>query len=671
RGVAVDSNDNIIVVGYDNSPGNAQWRIMKFDSNLNSLRNYTVNPSSSYDYAYAVVNKTNDEIIVVGMDRNATSTQWRIMKFNSSLDSIRNYTTNDSAGVDEARGVAVDSNDNIIVVGYDNSPGNAQWRIMKFDSNLNSLKNYTYNNPDNTGSDIAWDVAVDSNDNIIVVGYDNSPGNYQWRIMKFNSSLDSTWNYTTNDSPYADMARGVAVDSNDSIIVVGYDNVTTSYEWRIMKFVSCDYNSTICSICGYNWTGTECCEPNDNYVEILPYDNQLCVAGSNKTCESLTSCDVWNIGSLYFCNNTDYKWHPGSGTDHQCNVSDWNSCPSPCQRKRDILNCSGNLGELGDCNLDSGDDIQPCGAGNNCSGNGVCGPGLCDFTYRCSLGIGDNYYGVYGQYRCQGTCDVNGNCENATNCDLCTNYDQYCENGVCTSGTLMIDSIEIKPIDFPPDNVNPIAGGNVRMNVTVNITNSTHMDPNNPCTVRIFNATGSYSNPTLGPWLGTIQKVGTQWQCFQGWEMEYWRNPGRWNVSVNLSLWTGVSNFTSKNFTYNSLYAWSDNVTIINWTGLPGQTVNSSNSYPMLVNNTGNMELDIEINGSDFIGQSNPSYVIGIKNASFSNTTPPSTFYSLTKTPQFMISLGVREVKYIYFRAYLPVGFISQYYNNNIVMSSV
>ncbi|MDI6826810.1 MAG: hypothetical protein QMD36_06575, partial [Candidatus Aenigmarchaeota archaeon] len=30
RGVAVDSNDNIIVVGYDNSPGNPQWRIMKF-----------------------------------------------------------------------------------------------------------------------------------------------------------------------------------------------------------------------------------------------------------------------------------------------------------------------------------------------------------------------------------------------------------------------------------------------------------------------------------------------------------------------------------------------------------------------------------------------------------------------------------------------------------------
>jgi parallel beta-helix repeat protein len=231
------------------------------------------------------------------------------------------------------------------------------------------------------------------------------------------------------------------------------------------------------------------------------------------------------------------------------------------------------------------------------------------------------------------------------------------------------DTSQGKWFTSDPLYVDPISGGNRQMNVTVNFKNSTTV---NTCLITIFNSTMSYSNPTKSiP--GTIWKLGSQMQCYGLWYMEYWMNPDKWNVSVNLSDSISISNFTSKNFTYNELYAWNDNITTnnINWAGLPGQKVNSSNAYPMMINNTGNTKLDININGNDFIGQYDSNYIIGVGNVSFGNTTPSFTFYNMSKTLQFMINLSVKQVKYVYFRSYIPKGFISQQYNNSINMSSI
>jgi len=246
--VAVDSDKNIIVAGYDTDTTDAddQWRIMKFDLNGTSLWNYTVNPNTTDtddDWARGVAVDSDKNIIVVGYDANTTNLddQWRIMKLDPNGVSIWNYTTNPSTNHDQAYAVAVDSDKNIIVVGHDRnttSPGGGyQWRIMKFYPNGTSLWNYTVD--PNSSSDQALSVAVDSDKNIIVVGYDrNTTGfDYQWRIMKFYPDGTSFWNKTINTSAY-EIANGVAVDSDKNIIVVGHDTNTTGFndQWKIMKF---------------------------------------------------------------------------------------------------------------------------------------------------------------------------------------------------------------------------------------------------------------------------------------------------------------------------------------------------------------------------------------------------------------------------------------------------
>jgi len=236
-GVASDVYDNIIVVGYEKGTADNKddWRIMKFDSSGNSLWNYT-HISDTYDRAYGIANDSNNNIIVVGF-QGTNGFDWRIMKFDQNGNSLWNYTYSTvGSKQDVANGVVVDSGDNIIVVGYEVKT-TSDWRIMKFDQNGNSLWNYTYDSGD---YESAGAVATDSNDNIVVVGAQTGEDGVHsdWRIMKFDQNGNSLWNYTYDSGDKNDWAHGVSVDSNDNIVVVGAQGeqgYTTSNS-HIMKF---------------------------------------------------------------------------------------------------------------------------------------------------------------------------------------------------------------------------------------------------------------------------------------------------------------------------------------------------------------------------------------------------------------------------------------------------
>jgi parallel beta-helix repeat protein len=239
---------------------------------------------------------------------------------------------------------------------------------------------------------------------------------------------------------------------------------------------------------------------------------------------------------------------------------------------------------------------------------------------------------------------------------------------------LIIDSVEIKPIDSPPDTVIPQANSTVYMNVTVNITNSTSLDK---CMIRVFGPLDSYLNPTFGLLLGTIKIVNVKTQCFGNWSMRYWRTPGGctgclppWNVSVDLNLTNGLTNFTSKTFIYNELAWTDDSVPTINFTGLPGDYVNSTNAYPLNMQNEGNVYINISINGTDFNWETYPSPQIGVGNVSY-NESDTGKFKNLTHVYSLSNAyLAPTETRSLYFKANIPIGFRAQRYNNTIDFNS-
>jgi len=177
------------------------------------------NPTPNYDYTSGVAIDSSDNIIVIGRERPVYSNKnaWRIINFNPDVDFIKKFVIDPNVtDQDEPTDVAVDSSDNIIVVGYDTLEGfnNLQWRIMKFDSDLN-LIDQNLTNP-SIYEDAASGVAIDSHDNIIVVGRDRTNGDEdQWRIIKYDSDLNQLHEYKIDPNPNPnknDFTKGVAIE---------------------------------------------------------------------------------------------------------------------------------------------------------------------------------------------------------------------------------------------------------------------------------------------------------------------------------------------------------------------------------------------------------------------------------------------------------------------------
>jgi hypothetical protein len=253
--VAVDKSDNsIIVVGYDQQEGLSMgnWRVIKYDSTIagNEIFNRQY-PDSGHSIAYGVAVQSDRSIIVVGTDKTgATKNDWRIKKLDPdtgdvipACDKIILSTPENDIPID----VAVDSNDNIIVVGFEGvAPSDTKWKIIKLDPNCNVIG--SWDGDWSPSQDSARSIAVDSYDNILVVGGDeNLVDDMKWRIMKFGSGVPLTllWEDTVNPTiPGAEewdneRANGVAVLEGVNIVVVGSDDSPTPdhyRQWRIMKF---------------------------------------------------------------------------------------------------------------------------------------------------------------------------------------------------------------------------------------------------------------------------------------------------------------------------------------------------------------------------------------------------------------------------------------------------
>lgn len=175
------------------------------------------------------------KLIVVGQSSKDKS--WMIKGFDAAGREVPAWNKKFGSEYGECRayGAAADSNNNIYVVGYYtiNSPNDRQWWIKKFsaagveDPNRNKILG-------SDGYDTATSVAVDSQNNVYVVGCKTTSENkFNWWIKAFNSDGTERWEKTlggTNDA----IAQGVAIDSENNIYVVGYQ----SRDWLIQKFSS-------------------------------------------------------------------------------------------------------------------------------------------------------------------------------------------------------------------------------------------------------------------------------------------------------------------------------------------------------------------------------------------------------------------------------------------------
>ena len=300
HGITVDSSDNIIVSGvYGSNPvyiynangsqfvtslpnsGSTDVYIVKYDSTGFAMWATRI-AGSGDDYGYDITVDSNNDIIVIGWymsssitiydaapnvstrtldnsDSSGNTSDAYIVKYGS--DGISKWATRIAGtGNEYGYGITVDSNNDIIVTGsYTSSPvtiynapgtsgtltldnsGATDAYIVKYGSD--GISKWATRIA-GTGNEYGYGVAVDSNNNIIVIGfytlypitiYDAAPsvstrtldnsGGYDVFIVKYNSSGISQWATriaeTESGTGFA-YGLDITVDSSDNIIVTGY-----------------------------------------------------------------------------------------------------------------------------------------------------------------------------------------------------------------------------------------------------------------------------------------------------------------------------------------------------------------------------------------------------------------------------------------------------------------
>ena len=262
-GIAVQSDGKIVVVGTSNGgSGNSELAVARFntdgspDPSFNGTGLVTTSFSAGNDVGSGIAVQSNDQIVVVGTSNNGSgNSELAVARFNTdgSLDATFNgtglVTTSFSAGNDIGSGIAVQSNDQIVVVGTSNNgSGNSELAVARFntDGSLDATFNGTglVTTSFSAGNDVGSGIAVQSNDQIVVVGTSNNgSGNSELAVARFNTDGSPDPSFSGDGrvtlsftAPGDDVGSGIAVQSDGKIVVVGTTDDLSNTWFAVARF---------------------------------------------------------------------------------------------------------------------------------------------------------------------------------------------------------------------------------------------------------------------------------------------------------------------------------------------------------------------------------------------------------------------------------------------------
>jgi hypothetical protein len=256
--VTIDSSDNIIVYGFnatsieESQNLSLYFRVVKY--NNDGVEQWNLSYKNGIDsYPGGVtVNSKNDIITTSGYgDINEPDFHCWTIKRNSEGEELWNQSFNEdivSIGTD----VTVDNNDNIIAGGLSASYYGQGYFTIEYNDNGNQIKVNRYKKGNQPSA-----IALDSNGNIILtgVGYSYDSNTSTWFTIKSNRQGKLLWT-REYDGINTDIAEDLAVDSNDNIITVG----VSCFNW--------ENNYDHCVII-YDKNGNELCMKRPNIRGII------------------------------------------------------------------------------------------------------------------------------------------------------------------------------------------------------------------------------------------------------------------------------------------------------------------------------------------------------------------------------------------------------------------
>jgi len=182
-------------------------------------------------------------------------------------------------GQDEASAVAVDGSNNVIVTGYSiGSDSGYDYVTIKYSSAGVPLWTNRYNGPGNS-NDVAFAVAVDGSNNVVVTGYSYNGTNDDYATIRYSSTGEPLWtNRYNGPGNLNDYARALAVDGSDNVIVTGASDISGTWPPGECDYVTIKYSSAGVALWTNRYNG-----PGNNedrsYAVAVDGNNNVIVAG--------------------------------------------------------------------------------------------------------------------------------------------------------------------------------------------------------------------------------------------------------------------------------------------------------------------------------------------------------------------------------------------------------
>jgi uncharacterized delta-60 repeat protein len=221
--VAIDSSDNVYLAGdtYSQGAGSNDVSLSKYNS-AGTIQWQRILGGTGDEQGNSAALDSADNVYVVGQTRSTGAGDFDVLiaKYNSS-GAIQWQRVLGGAGTEVGTGVALDSSDNVLVIGinYSIGAGGQDFLIAKYNSSGTIQWQRVLGG---SGNEQGYAITSDSSDNVYVLGFSSSTGagGDDLLIAKYNSAGTIQWQNvlggTGNEKGYS-----VAIDLSDNLYVVG------------------------------------------------------------------------------------------------------------------------------------------------------------------------------------------------------------------------------------------------------------------------------------------------------------------------------------------------------------------------------------------------------------------------------------------------------------------